>query len=340
MTTRYVNTASTAGGNGTTNATSGANRAYATLAEWESAEQSTLSEDHEVLCCGTTADSSCTIDGWVPGSYRIIVSGNTGDAAGHHSGVWSTSFYRVQSSGYALTLSDDNITVQGIQVYTSGTGWAAYNQGVSINQYLLNRCIGKGAGTASSALFEFGNSSNNQGRILNCVAHDGLYGFYVNRASAGAGNSFIINCTASNNGTGLRGRGSGYVSAYNVLSFGNTADWHSVNDFDNTNSGYNAYGNSGTVCPGSTDIDLSSYAASDIYIDQTNRDLHLLSSGSAYSLLDNDGVGPSSNSEVPTDDIDRDTRSGTTTSVGADIIVASATSLLFNTLPMAIHLTR
>jgi hypothetical protein len=33
--TRYVNVASTSGGDGTTNATAGANRAYASLSEWE-----------------------------------------------------------------------------------------------------------------------------------------------------------------------------------------------------------------------------------------------------------------------------------------------------------------
>ena len=33
--TRHVNTDSTAGGDGTTNATEGDNRAYATLAEWK-----------------------------------------------------------------------------------------------------------------------------------------------------------------------------------------------------------------------------------------------------------------------------------------------------------------
>ena len=50
MQTRYINTASTAGGDGTTNATSGANRAYASFAEWEAARQASLTEVEEVIC--------------------------------------------------------------------------------------------------------------------------------------------------------------------------------------------------------------------------------------------------------------------------------------------------
>ena len=57
---RYVNTASTAGGDGTTNGTAGATRAYATLAAAISAEATNLVTADVVLriyCAGTTADS-------------------------------------------------------------------------------------------------------------------------------------------------------------------------------------------------------------------------------------------------------------------------------------------
>lgn len=56
---RYVNTASTAGGDGTTNATSGANRAWATLNEaLTTLDNAPLTDDVTVFCSGSTADTT------------------------------------------------------------------------------------------------------------------------------------------------------------------------------------------------------------------------------------------------------------------------------------------
>lgn len=334
MTTRYVNTASTAGGDGTTNDTSGANRAYATLAEAETALQATLSENMEILCAGATADARTTFDGWVPGSFRIYIKGNTGDSAGAHAGIWDTGKYRISAaSGTLPTLEivEDNVTVQRIQLQSTHVDGSAIGRFGTVGlAFQAQALVLKGPGTTSASIgASLADTSNTNTKIKDSIAYDWVIGIYVRQESAGAGDSFIVNCTAHSCSQGIRGQdntsAAAYIQAINNLAFGNTTDWVDTNSgFDQTNSVNNAFGNSGTACPGSSDIDLSTYANGDIFVDAANDDFHLNSSGSAYSLLDNNGVGPSSNSEVSTTDIDGDTRSGTTTSVGADVIVAPA----------------
>lgn len=119
MQTRYINTASTAGGNGTTNATSGANRAYASLAEWEAARQGTLTEVEEVICEGNTPDASCTVDGWTTSaSYYILIRTTQ---ANRHDGTSGTG-YRLSVGAYenGLTISEDYVRVEGIAFVNGG----------------------------------------------------------------------------------------------------------------------------------------------------------------------------------------------------------------------------
>ena len=94
--TRYVNTASTAGGNGTTNATTGANRAYATMNACVAALKAThadmVTNDVvlDVRASGATADT-----------VQVDISGFTGDATrylmitGEASKSWDTAKYRL-----------------------------------------------------------------------------------------------------------------------------------------------------------------------------------------------------------------------------------------------------
>lgn len=333
MTTRYVNTASTAGGDGTTNATSGANRAYASLAEWEAAEQATLTEDHTVLCAGAINDTECTIDGWIPSGFRVIVAGNTGDAAGAHAGKWDTAFYTIGSTSgtsAAIVPIEENVTIQDIQATNSNTGGGGLGRfGVVGNDLIIQRCVLKGPGTGGTSTgLLVSDTSNLRTKVLNNIAHDWNIGMYMRgTATPGANACVAANNTFTQNAVGFQGRGGG-PRAVNNLTFGNTADMgRAASDWDETNCFYNAFGNSGTLVPGSTDIDLSAYAATDLFLDNANEDFHLLSSGSAYASVDNNGVGPDSNTDVPDDDIDGDTRSGTTTSVGADIIVSGGTTI-------------
>ena len=58
MTDRYVDTASTAGGDGTTEALTGSTRAFATLLEAVNSLPSTLTDAYTIYCKGAAADTS------------------------------------------------------------------------------------------------------------------------------------------------------------------------------------------------------------------------------------------------------------------------------------------
>lgn len=177
-TTRYVNTASTAGGDGTTNATSGTNRAYATMSAAEAAVQGTINSGDEtvVLCCGTAADTTAvTINGSTVNG-KLIFRANPDDAAGKYTGNlhWSTSHYRLSRStaGNTVTISDANVTLDGLQIEltnTGGSGDAAvgFESGSTGTQNLLSlrlRCSDTGGGGVVYAY-----SSSRTINITNCV---------------------------------------------------------------------------------------------------------------------------------------------------------------------------
>lgn len=333
MTTRYVNTASTAGGDGTTNATSGANRAYASLSEWEAAEQAILSEDHEVLCEGSTADSTaCTIDGWTVGSFRITVKGNT-TTNGKHAGIYSTSKYRVELSttGGLIVPIEEKTIIRDLIVYNTNTSGSGIGAGLTLGADIeaLN-IIARGSGTITIGSHQgiaFADVNNLRTKVKNVISYGWNTGIYVRQNSASTDDTYLVNDTVYGCTTGIRGRGAANViQAWNNLCKGNTDDFNDTG-FDTTNSGNNAQADGAADAPGSGDIDLSSYSDANTFVDAAGGDFHLNSSGTAYSLLDDAGVGPTSNSAVPTDDIDGDTRSGTTTSVGADVIVSGGQTI-------------
>lgn len=121
--TRYVNTASSAGGDGTTNGTAGATRAYATFLEWEAAEDTDLVTDGDVhivnLDGAGGADSTASltrISDWITGaSNDITIQQNPSGTA------------YIRQSSHAdgpMQLAEDYITLDGFTCETtSGTGF-------------------------------------------------------------------------------------------------------------------------------------------------------------------------------------------------------------------------
>ena len=77
--TRYVNLRSTPGGDGTTNATTGANRAYASIEEWNTNEATNIGADtHTVYLSGGTDTLSSTVDldGWISSTGLLEITEN------------------------------------------------------------------------------------------------------------------------------------------------------------------------------------------------------------------------------------------------------------------------
>lgn len=126
--TRYVNLASTAGGDGTTNATTGANRAYASLVEWEAAEQTDLvsaGDTHVVECSGDGQDvGQLSIAGWTTGASNTITV--TVASGSRHNGTSR----QVSGAGYQIAADvttgvfrpqTDYVSAEFLDVYASGT---------------------------------------------------------------------------------------------------------------------------------------------------------------------------------------------------------------------------
>ena len=175
--TRYVNTASAAGGDGTTNGTAGATRAYSTLTEWEAAEQVdlvTATDTHIVNCSGTAADTSkFAMAGWTTnGTYFVTINGD------NTTGTYSTSHYRQELTTnsnyyYNIDIGIDYTVINDIQVQSTNAAYTnnriAYTSGDYVD---YNRCIIKGIVTASYFSVGFYVTATDGGSITNCLAFD------------------------------------------------------------------------------------------------------------------------------------------------------------------------
>lgn len=129
----YVNTASV-GGDGTTNNTSGATAAFASLSSWEAnVGAANNAGDHYIVdCCGTAADTTAVTVDFVNNitTGSITIRGNRSDAAGFYTGnqVISTGHYRLNAGDSAFTnVAEANCTVDGIQVIPTG---GAFRHGI------------------------------------------------------------------------------------------------------------------------------------------------------------------------------------------------------------------
>lgn len=144
--TRYVNTASTSGGDGTSNNTTGSDRAYASLdeAEAEAADLVTAGNNLVILCAGSAADdihADFTNAAWVTSATNdVLIKPNTGQ---EHSGVWNTGIYRL-TRGLNNT-KIDHLTLEGLQATepsNQSTGDVlGFNVGLDNGKQIVRGCL-------------------------------------------------------------------------------------------------------------------------------------------------------------------------------------------------------
>ena len=208
--TRYVNTASTAGGDGTTNGTAGATRAYASLDEWEAAEQVdlvTATDTHIVNCSGTVDAASGTywnITGLTTdATYFITVNGD------NTTGIWDATKYHITSNAtgsnqYGLKTSQ-SYTVMNNMCIELTVGGAYTSQGALYGAAVycdFIGCIVKGVLDATSTtVMGIRQNTTTAGAITNCLVYDfaaGTTGSGIDIISTGGDaavyNNTIINC--------------------------------------------------------------------------------------------------------------------------------------------------
>lgn len=121
--TRYVNTDSTPGGDGTTNNTTGSNRAYASLSEWESNEQTDLVSDGDSHIClvdgtGGNDTTGVTLAGWTTSATNDVTIRATGDQrCDGLSRDKTAAGYKLKATDEdALDIRIDHLTIDGFEI--------------------------------------------------------------------------------------------------------------------------------------------------------------------------------------------------------------------------------
>lgn len=244
--TRYINTASS-GGNGTTNATSGANAAYSGIAAWNSAEAKNLvtaDESHIVICSGGADTVTAAVDlaaGWTTDTTRTL----TIKSEESRSASTFASGYRIISSSVITVVRPcSNVTFQNIRIShapvsgTTGMFVPSSNTGITIKQCWLRHASTTTTGfvylyimdNGSSVTFEntifdsinngtggvntYGIYSSFPGTACTAIARNCTFtGFISSSASAGVirqGSNpsiTLTNCVLFNNDTDVSGTG-------------------------------------------------------------------------------------------------------------------------------------
>lgn len=302
---------------------------YSSLSAWEAGEQADLvavNEIHEVICSGSSADTTAvTISGWTTSQYCYIKI--TQGPSDRHGGVWDTGKYRLSVSttfAYILTISEDFVRIDGLQIegtaasnghpniFVSSTA-AAASSDVRIENCLLRKGGSRNlAGTGASLRLSSGKTT---------VSNTIMYG------NLGAGSSDIVYVEFGANAP--------TVNLHNVTIIGNGSNQYGVNRTSGTVTAKNCYvGNNGTAdyngtmtlttCAHSSSGTFTGSTAS-IAHDATNftnvtggsEDYHLVS-GASSTLLS----GGTDLSASFTTDIDDETRTAPW-SIGADQYFAS-----------------
>ena len=291
MIKRYVNLNSSSGGDGTTNAITGANRAYASLSEFESSEQASVTDDITVYCSGGE-DSNVTFAGWTFNGYTITI---VGDCVGGN-GIDTTS-YHIRTTADGMTLSDNSssFVLKNMQVWS---GPDSADQSIKLD------------GT-SSALVIYDS-------IITCdqtTSTDALKMNCDSTSTITIHNSCIYPESGSTGGTGINT----YCSAYNCNINGCSRAIRSANVIKNCilqNNTTDVFGDPTTASNNLTDSGTlfgSNNVVSTTLTFKYPGDCHL-----AYSDTDplGAGIGPASDANVYGYCADGNPRTGTTCDIG------------------------
>ena len=319
--TRYVNTDSTAGGDGTTNATTGANRAYATMAEWESAEDGgSHGGDDMILYFSApsgTADTSRIHTGWDFTYDSVIVQPLTeADAATHE---WDDTRYRLSYTDATIismwgATSSCPITLKSLQMeilYTSTSNQSCVLLQGGEADLTIDSCYFKVASQQRGMLV---NDLDAVVLIKNSIFTGGDTNLYFNNGTTVDVFNTISHGAASEGI--LIGANGGTVTLTNNAIFSN------LDDIDDSASSTITYcaGDDADFSSGTGNIQPSDWANE--FPNAATGDFTPSSGGD----IEDAGIGPGSDANVPTLDMSGETRSGATCDIGPNEITASGST--------------
>lgn len=332
--TRYVNTASTAGGDGSTNSTTGATRAYPTLNAALTAEATNLVTNDrvlEIICEGTAADTEAvSFTGYTTDATRYIyIYTQAGNRA---LGGYDATKYRLEVGGTVtgcVEINKPHVRIEGLQIVNTQVdpeqGRAIYlNTGAGTSGADI-RIIGcvicyKPTGTPTTSGNCQGVRSNigdNNIRltVVNNLIYDfRSYGIFINHT--GAGGTFVIynNTICDNAGGGVYAAGNG--STESLFLKNNLICYNTGTQYTIDGSVWNTYTTSKNVTSDTSSPDGASYQSkSPSFVDRPNDNYHLQSGDTACKDLGDDLTADAA---YPfNQDIDLGTRTGSW-DIGAD----------------------
>lgn len=297
---------------------------YTSLNAWEAGEQTdlvTAGDSHKVWCkssSGTADTTTVEISGWSTGSSNTLT---IQAAEGHEASTsWSSTKYRLDfnASGTSHGLwmrSVSNITVDGLQIKgTTGQTLCTFQD---TSGSTVKNCYFKDhVNTTLRAVIRAATTSNRDILIYNNVINGSTsnHGISIETGRGSACNNTVVN--QGNTGIYCSNARDDSVFKNNII-FDNATDINTkaVNTVD-----YNY--SSDATATGTNSLTNQS----DPFTDSANGDFSLASGSNAIDA----GIGPSSDANVPTTDINGETRSGTTCDIGAAEYVAAVTNILTN----------
>lgn len=247
MQIRYVNTASSAGGDGTTNNTSGSTRAYATLKEALDAIGASLSDAMTIYCEGSAADTgSVNQSTWdfttTAANYLLI----TTTAANRHSGKWDTGKYRITATNANGLYQNTpcHVRIDGLQVEVTVSDAGSYecfkssnaNQTAGDCYLTISNCIAKAVISSGSVIGynprPFGAGGAGFAAIWNCIAIDCTSGFssdmpgfpFYNCGAYDCTFGFVSDAVVIAKNCLSKGATTGFVSTFAAVSSHNAED--------------------------------------------------------------------------------------------------------------------
>jgi len=300
---------------------------YVSLNAWNTGEAQDLTDgggDNFVCTCisssGSDDDVNCILTGWTTSeTYDILIQ------AGANNEALKSSFEAARYvHGEYLEVREPWVTVDGLQWL--GNAWS-YN-------FKIAFCAA-GTVTLKNSRFNMSESGCECVEIdesdIDFIMHNCIVHHTANTADhaiqiINTNSALIYNNIAEGMTTGLliAANGNG-VTAKNNAFFTCTDD---INDGDNSTLDYNATddGDGGNaIAPSGADWDNE-------FVDSANGDFTLVASGNC----DGGGVGPGTDANVPTTDMEGDARAGATCDVGVDETAAAGgvapTSTIFGPL--------
>lgn len=317
MLSRYINPASD-GGDGTTNALTGANAAYASVNAAEAALPATLTDAYEFICetDGTADTSSVTFSGVTTTSTNKVTIKAV--APYRHSGTWNTGKFRISvANSQPMSIQINYGWVDGLQCEKTSSnsgGNACIGIGTVTggNEVWVSECICRQAGNNSFG--EPGIQIGNAARVVfiwNCIA----YGTSTAAVTSNAGISIVAgtvtaySCTLINGYRGVNVTASGTGTFKNCYAHGGSAGYVNAGTMTLTTC-------ASSDTTGSAGLQSIAHSTSNfVNVTAGSQDYHLVS-GSALINVGTNTSGDAAPMNFTTD-IDGQTRSGTW-DVGAD----------------------